>query len=995
MRANTLRHSIHFILVGAFGLSEASTALAQQPPMSTVALEEIVVTGTHLRDPSLQAALPVATITADDLAKLGTPSNTELIKSLPAIGATIAGDANPLQASRVEGASSINLRGLGNARTLVLFNGVRIPTMSSGTQTLIDINSLPMAAVDRVDILKDGAAATYGSDAIAGVVNFITRRDFTGVDLGADYSFIKGSGGDYTARALAGWSGESTHFLGAIGFQHRSELQALDRSFANRSYVENPFAWSTFGNPGVYQASPGTVGSTTITDPGCVDAGGTLTPLPSVGVPATAANCLLHFTQFDNLVEEQNSYQIYGELWQDLAFNTKFHMEAFYSNTDVPHVASTPSATLAQFPTTTSTGGVGGGRIAGRYFIPASNPGLIALLAQYPGAIAGGNLTAAQTTGINNATAAWRPLGWGGNAAYDGFANLDHRKYESWRTSAGFDGLLGPTSWSVTGTYGETKADSSAADILASRLEYALRGLGGPNCDPTTGTPGVGACGYFNPFSTGIAANAVTGVANPHYVASTANDPALVAWMFGPDNPVVKTQLTVVDAQINGDLGLKLPGGAINWAVGAQYRKTKVDVSVDDFLNLNITPCIDIGSTACTTGPTAAPNGPYAFYGGITPTITSQSISSAYVEFSLPILDSLIAQVAGRYEHHDAGDTSNPKLSLSWNPLEWFALRGSIGSNYRAPTVTQLDDQTKVTVAQISAAANNQRVPFDTYGNASLKPETATTYNVGLVFKPPHTKISIDYWSYRLKDQLTTENGPAILNALFPSSSVNHCGDPAYTELQARITFINGTCSGGANIGRVRIESANGAPIDTSGIDLAARFSAEIFAGVKLDAGVDGTYILTYDVGATQTLGLTTIPAFSAVGNLNFGLGVLSLPKWRASMFVGAEKSIHAFRWVVNYIDGMHDQRADTRTIGAQLGGYPAGTAALGGFDIGSFLTHDIHYLLSLPHDYTVSATVTNVFDRAPPFAQITYSYDAFTANPLGRIFKVGIKKSF
>src|SRR5262249_27508638 len=159
--------------------------------------------------------------------------------------------------------------------------------------------------------------------------------------------------------------------------------------------------------------------------------------------------------------------------------------------------------------------------IPGRFFIPASNPGLQDMLAKYNAATLG--LTAAQyntasTVGVN-ALGSWRPLGEGGNPGYVGEAKLDHRYFTVYRLSRGFSGdqLFGrKIDWDLNSTFSSAKADATGADVVVSRLEYALRGLGGPTCTPggtvaATSTPGVGPCQYFNPFSTGIAANTLTG----------------------------------------------------------------------------------------------------------------------------------------------------------------------------------------------------------------------------------------------------------------------------------------------------------------------------------------------------------------------------------------------------------------------------------------------------------------------------------------------------
>ena len=281
-------------------------------------VETVVVTGSIIRGTPENAALPVDVLSSDDLRLRGSPSNVDLIKSLPFIGATFAGDANPLGASRVQGAASVNLRGLGNARTLVLLNGRRLSPITSGTQTLTDTNSLPMAAVERVEVLKDGGAVTYGSDAIAGVVNFITYNEYRGTQVDATHSFIDGTDGDSTVAAKWGFGTDRVNVLVSAGYQHRSELSLTEREFAYRPYLENPTNWSTSDNPGIYSIGNSAATAVNFVDPGCEAAGGELTPLPAVG---TARTCLYHYTGWENLVDEQDAFQLYGQVNADLTDN--------------------------------------------------------------------------------------------------------------------------------------------------------------------------------------------------------------------------------------------------------------------------------------------------------------------------------------------------------------------------------------------------------------------------------------------------------------------------------------------------------------------------------------------------------------------------------------------------------------------------------------------------------------------------------------------------
>ena len=209
---------------------------------------DVVVTGSYIAGTPKDTAIPVAVIGQDEIEKRGSPSVLEIIKELP-IGGPVLGDSNQFNAGANyrNGGGTINLRALGPQRTLVLMNGRRFV----GGQA--DTNLLPIAAVGRVEILKDGAAATYGSDAIGGVTNFITRRDLHGFEVAGDFRYIPGDDdNDYTGSIAYGWSDDRTSILISGGYQHRGALSTTKRDWSLLPYTVNPTAWSVYGNPGVF-----------------------------------------------------------------------------------------------------------------------------------------------------------------------------------------------------------------------------------------------------------------------------------------------------------------------------------------------------------------------------------------------------------------------------------------------------------------------------------------------------------------------------------------------------------------------------------------------------------------------------------------------------------------------------------------------------------------------------------------------------------------------
>ena len=956
------------------GAIASSTSADDDVPNS-----EIVVTGSYIRGSAEDAAAPVDVISAEDLVRQGSPTAVELLKSLPS-SAGVIGDSNQFGAGQTTGSGSVNLRGLGSTRTLVLLNGRRLaaaPTLVGS----VDTNLLPLAAVSRVEVLKDGAAALYGSDAVAGVVNFITRTDLKGFEESGGYSFIDGSDGDYNASLNWGWQFDRGNLLLSGAYRHRSELGVPQRDFAEQDYFTNPQGgWSPFGNPGTYTpitaaGSPAGV----FADPGCTLISGPVVPA-STGAP----QCVFRYTSFDNLVEKENHYQAFGQFNYDLTDRLKLRLEGLWASHDVPEENSSPSYSPVQFPTAAMNGRA---LASAAFFIPTSNPGLQSLLRTYPASALGGAISANQA-GVNgvSTTILWRPLAVSGNplTGYEG--KEDKRYFEAYRVSGGITTELGKSLKLDTAlTFMENSSDIATPDIIVSRLELALRGLGGTGCNVAANTPGQNGCLYFNPFSSGIARNAADGRANPNYDPATANSLEVIDYLFEDYAYKSTTRLLVADAVLSGELGLDLGGGPIGFAIGAQYRRNTSIREVTPLADVALYPCVDSEFNGNTNCPNRR-NGVFSFFGPLDNYKYTSDVYAAFAEVQVPITSALNAQAAVRFEDYggNVGSTINPKLALRMQVTPWLALRGSASTTFRAPPQVQLIPSPTTTLAFTSAVGGYRA--YDTYGNPNLQPETADTYNAGVIVQSGGFYASVDYYRFDFEGGLDNEPGTAMVAALFPTgvTDATACAaaaaNPAFLS---RFTFNNDVCSK-ANLLRTRLNQVNGPDITTSGIDFSASLRGD-FLGGRAAVGVDGSYVIDYKADDFLVEGVLVSEGDDFAGKLDY-LGYGSIPEWKGSAYAEFGTGPHLVRATVRYVGGMEDTRgATTFTAASPLGK-----------QIDEFITADLSYILDIePLAATLSVTVQNITDEDPPFARLDLNYDPFTGNPLGRVIKVGFKKTF
>ncbi len=934
-------------------LASLPSALAQESDGSDLRQATVTVTGSFIAGTPEDAALPVDVLTAGDLKLEGNPSITELIRNLgPSSG--VDGQTNQFASNGLEGTSNINLRGLGAARTLVLINGHRETyhpySIGEQAQLFVDTNTIPTAAIARIEVLKDGAAALYGSDAIAGVVNFITNKDLEGFDVTGSFSKFDGTDGDYDLSAAYGLQGENFSWVTSVGYNKRAEVPLNAKDWAVLPYADNPVGgWSGLSNPGYFVpiGATGTPIQGATNDTGCTDVGGLV----------VAGTCRLQFTNFDNLVEEEERYQLFSEYNRDLSNGAGLHLELMYAHSDVPSWKTSPS-----YPPQVLT----------NQFVPASAPGFQQYIADNPGAFPASSIGALYVG---------RTFGWGGFPLTGG-TQEGYRTSETWRGAGSLNGDFdNGVHYDLGLTYSTTSSERLTNDTYITGLTAALRGFGvctDPNTgfDPATGTQpwaagyagtltaGGGSCEYYNPFSNAIPANAVTGAANPNYVAGLENTTTLADWMTDASQTVAETSLAVIDGVVSGQSNVQASGGAVGWAAGFQVRKETYKLDPSDLTDLTVTP-----------GPGGT--GPYSFLAGTTPSDEDQTIFALFGELQVPLYDNLDMQFAVRYEDYggEIGSTFDPKVAAKWQLTDNLALRGSAQTSFRGPTLNQLSG-IGTTLQFVSAASAFKAI--DQYGNPDLKPESAFSFNFGGIYEKGGFYASVDYYNFDFSDPIIVEEQSNIVNAAVAAIATADTSDDAILN---RITFNGGTVAA-SQIARVRTNIVNGPDIQTSGFDVRVQDTWDIGTG-EFAVGADATYIIEYQVDPYFVEGVA-IGGGDYVGQFNRGNFNRSMPQWKANLFANYALGDHNFRAVMRHIDSYKDERSAAargnvgETIDSQTTFdlfYNLQTEILGGFDLG--------------------LSVVNVTDEDPPFAAFDVNYDPYTHNPFGRTFKISVTKRF
>jgi len=849
------------------GWSQPVQEAGEQPVM-----EEIVVTGTYIRRPTqADSPSPLSVISQDDLSALGVNEISDVIERLT-INTGSQNNPDAFTQNFTTGTSNINLRGLGVSSTLVMINGRRQTQSAAATdrgENFVDTSSLPpMIAFDRIETLKDGATALYGSEAVAGVVNFITRSDFEGFDLQLDFQSVdEHPQEDSQISGIYGVGNDTTHFLAAFSVLDRSPLTTNDRRLSgptdDLSQAGNPGSFlvpSLPGNPtygliwtagfdsnlnGVADALEPRLGlpavpgaqlpvfadpdcaSIAAQDPKVVPGFAQVVPSPIGDIPIGL--CQFDFGSYYSLVPDEQRRSAYFELTHDFNNGVSSRVELHLANNDATRNNS-PTFPFAAFPEVAAT--------------HPDNP---------------------FGTDVNFIG---RVQGAGGEAV-----ESQHNS-DTWRLAASLTGDFNAAwGWDLGLQKSRNEFFAAAPDVLVDRFDLAITGLGGASCDPATGTPGVGDCVYFNPFG-----SALTGT-------GTANSPALLGDLIGTLSFDAESELLTIDGVVTGEFG-EIDGGTIGAAFGFQLREEELSYDYNDQAN--------------------ADN--FLFLFGNPDFGDSRDVTALFAELALPFTDTVDVQVAARYEDYGSGvNSTDPKVSVLWRPTDDFSLRGSVGTSFRAPSLYQVYG-TQTSLAQLTDpnVGTPQFFPVRAQpdpSGAALRPESADVLNLGFSwFATDNVEVGIDYWSFDYTDVIIQQNPQAILNAA-------DAGDA-----QALTQVIRDPGSG--LLLRVDTYYDNASSLETDGFDFSIVYNLDTSNAGDFVLGAEATLVSSYDAVDPQA-GL-----IDGAGRRNFSNFATSVPELRTTAFVNWQRANHSANVYLNHIDSYLDDEDGPlalETIGSYL----------------------------------------------------------------------------
>jgi iron complex outermembrane receptor protein len=702
-----------FAALGSAGLTPVA---AQQAQPQAQSLERVTITGSNIRRTDQETVAPVEIITREQIERSGSQTVADVLVRLPQTG---SGAFNDTSNSFAPGSTTVSLRSLGQKATLVLLNGRRVSGFGFAqniSDTFVDLSQIPTAAIERIEILLDGASAIYGSDAIAGVVNVILRRDYQGVEVGANVGFYQGQN-DYRATITAGY--------GDIGKQKFNVMGVLD--YYKRDGLT--MADTDFGEDRDYRDRQGGRNFQSLTADGTWSQGNNRRAQAECRDPinyAEARNRGLLPTNQSNLALGTGINQP-GNTWCPRDFASIFQVVP-----DQERIGFMGRGTYAFSEKVEAYGEVGYTRNETNYIFQEAAPATTRFAP-----IAGqAGFTAQPFNQIYAPGASGNPFA--ANATYAGvYQDLGLRTTDvtsdAVRLLAGLKYSFGTWDFDSAAWYSYSEVDQVQTGLLTTGV---LKGLNVPDrAQPPTPIVSGGAYNLNRP---------------------STNSQDLRNSMFGSYDRTAKSELKAIDTRATTEIG-SLPGGPIGLAVGAEYR----DESIEGV-------------------PSAIVAGGGILGSGITSVNGSRTALALYGELALPITRQLEAQLALRYDDYsDFGSTTNPKVGLKFRPTPELLLRANWGRGFKAPSLPEITPSSAfffTTVSDPLQGGQTVNTAGSINSNPALEAEESRSGTVGVVWEPnANFSAGLSYYDIKWTNQVAFPD----LQALVDNNDPGVLRDPA------------------------------------------------------------------------------------------------------------------------------------------------------------------------------------------------------------------------
>ena len=1006
----------------AFAQTQSTTSaddqIGVQPveATKTTPQTDIVVTGTLVRDPNLVSSSPVATIGQGELQLRQTNVAEEVLRTIPGIVPSIGSNVN----NGNGGASFVNLRGLGSNRNIVLLDGTRIAPAGLGGQ--VDLNNIPLALVDRVQVLTGGASSTYGADAVAGVVNFITKQDFAGVEASASEQISQRGDGNYFRGDLtigANFDDGRGNAVLSLGYQESDPVYMGGSDRPNSQVTLE--SYDRF-----YVAGQGS----STTTPSAFDIGGgrSRRQVTQDGTGIGAFSTPFNFNPYNVFQVPFTRYNMYGAAHYDVAENITVYGRGLFSDNTVKTIIA-PS-------------GVFGSSVT----VPVSNPFMSAAQRTYlcanadtNTAIAGNQtLTSAQCSAAATATNPndpnYRTFTFGlRRRTTEVGPRISDYNTQIFDFRAGVRGdITSSIGFDVSGSYGRSKNTQSIQNyVLLSRVRQALLATSTTTClDSSNG------CVPLNIFG---ANNSIT--------------PGMADYISDDSTSFIQTSLAQARGVINGDFGVASPFASqnINFAAGVEYRKYTAKQRSDV-----------LAKTA----------GELGGAGGAAPDITgAYDVVEGFGELVIPLItdrpffQSLTAEAGIRQSHYNVEAAGNPtfntttwKAGGSWSPVNDIKIRGSYQRAVRAPNISELFSPVSTGLtnlgtdpcagaaptlnANLRAVCLAQGAPAATIGfinnptagqanvtgggNPLLVPEVSNSYNIGAVLTPSFFRgftATVDYYHIKVNGAVSSATPQDLITSCFgatPTAPSAAAAASADCTVIRRNPITGGLDGDPATTLGLFGPLSNLGVIETAGIDVTASYRTRVGTLFGEEAGLNlsfegnwtdkNTFQATPSSINRDCVGYYSVncgsiqPEFSFSQRTTLTVGKVDVSLlWR---FISPEK-LEPIQYQADLAaaaapgSGCDNYQTDA---GDQISNGGGGCIIDEPFRrIPAYHYFDLSTRFSPTENFEMTVAVTNLFDRKPPLVGGTVgstSYNSGNTYPstydaLGRSFRVGARLKF